>query len=117
MHITGAIRFFHLTEDGIACNGAGLRVGRVHLLEPDPAKARGWRVRPHADLNLDLSLRYRLPVDVAGKSRRLNVIADALERGDFAIAQIGALLLQLPDPPPLAKGLTPTRHGNSPRGF
>ena len=105
MQFPGATRVFHLSEDGITCDGAGLRVGGVDLLEPDPARARGLIARPDADLNLELSLRYRLPVDVVGKSHGLNRIADALERGDLALAQIGALLLQMPDPPALGKAL------------
>jgi len=105
LQFPGATRVFHLCEAGIACDGAGLRVGGVDLLEPDPVRARGWRARPDADLNLELSARYRLPVDVVGKSHGLNRIADALERGDLALAQIGALLLQMPDPPALGKAL------------
>lgn len=105
MQIPGATRVFHLSEDGFACDRAGLRVGGVGLLEPDPAKASGWRVRPNGGLNLELSLRCRLPVDVVGKSGALASVARALERDDLAIAQIGALLLQFPDPPALAKVL------------
>jgi hypothetical protein len=48
-------QIFQALRTGIACDSAGLRVGGVDLLEPDPAKARGWRARPDADLNLELS--------------------------------------------------------------
>ena len=105
MRMPDATRIFKLSDDGVACDRAGLRVGGVDLLEPDPAKERGFRARPDADLDRELSLRYRMPIDASCKSSSVAGIALALERGDLAIAQIGALLLQFPDPPPLAKAL------------
>ncbi len=62
-----------------------------------------WDVRPIDDLNRDLSACYGLPVETASKRAGFAVVAKALERGEIALAQIAAVLLQLPDPPPLAK--------------
>jgi hypothetical protein len=55
-----------------------------------------FRPRPVADLNRDLSRRYGLPVDLSTKTGGLEVIAEALNRGDFIHAHIATLHLQIP---------------------
>jgi hypothetical protein len=62
-----------------------------------------WTVRPIDDLNRELSARYGLPIDAATKREGFAAVAKALERGDLALAQIAAVLLQFPDPRSLAK--------------
>jgi hypothetical protein len=62
-----------------------------------------WTVRPAAELDNELTARYRLPVTVAAKAGALALIASALNRGDLAIAAIATVQMRFPDPPPLAK--------------
>ena len=62
-----------------------------------------WAVRPLAELNDELTARYRLPVDVAAKAGALALVANALNRGDLAMAAIATVQMQFPDPPDLAK--------------
>ena len=51
-------------------------------------------------LRLELSRRYGLSLDFAAKRSGLEAVARALRCGETARAQIAALLLKLPDPPP-----------------
>jgi len=101
-----ATRTFGLRPGGVDVGRDGLFVGSVPLLW----RARGlggrevWSVRPQSELDDELTARYGLPVDVAAKAGGLASIARALDRGDFALAGIAALLLQFPDPPLLEKG-------------
>jgi hypothetical protein len=102
-------RWFHLSEQhahGVSCNEKGVFVGAVPLIEPchGCAGLKKFQPRPVADLNRDLSERYGLPLDLSTKTGALAAIAQALSRGDMIHAQIVTLHLQIPDPPPLAKG-------------
>ena len=99
-----AAREFQLTEEGVACSVDGLAIGGVALLARSaPRPSARWSVRPLADLDAELSARYGLTVDVSSKVAGVAVVARALDKGDIALAQIAALLLQFPDPPELAK--------------
>ena len=99
------LRRFALSADrdrgGVSCNPQGVFVGDVPLLESRNGR---WAVRPVAELNNELSACYRIPVDIAAKLGALTLIANALNRGDMAMAAIAAVQMQFPDPPPLAKG-------------
>ena len=94
-------RFFRLSEAGVRCGPDGVSVGPTALVVRAGA---GWAARPRAELEAELSDLYGLPIDLAGRDDRLAGIARALERGEPALAAIGALLLRFPDPPSLAKG-------------
>lgn len=61
-------------------------------------------MRIFSELNSELTSCYRLPIDIAAKANALALIASALNRRDFAMAAIAAVQMQIPDPPPLAKG-------------
>ena len=100
------LRLFRLSNEGVRCDPGGLFVGGEPVLERPPAPGGGlaWTVIPADRLNRDLSARYGFPVDLATKRAGLAGVARALERGDLARAQVGALLLRFPDPPPLVKG-------------
>jgi hypothetical protein len=90
-------RCFRLRPGVIECDADGLRVGGVALLARD---ARGaWTRRDGSGLNRELSKLYGLPLDCERKGRALDAVAAALTNGELARAQIGALLLRLPDPP------------------
>jgi hypothetical protein len=104
---TPAAREFRLTRDGVRCGEVGLGVGGVALLErsSSPSGAPKWGVRSHDDIERELSARYGLTIEMGRKAGGLACVAAALNRGDVALAQIAALLLQFPDPPPLAKGI------------
>jgi hypothetical protein len=98
-------RFFRLNVDGVRCDERGLFVGGAPTLERSarPGGRESWKTRPAAALNRDLEACYGFPVDASAKQGGLTVVAEALERGDLALAQITALLLQFPDPPSLTK--------------
>jgi hypothetical protein len=61
-----------------------------------------WAARDERDLGGDLSRVYGFPVDVRAKLSGFATVASALQSRDIAKAQIAALLLRLPDPPPPA---------------
>ena len=90
-------RNFRLRPGAIECDADGLRVGGVALLARDAKGA--WKRRDGGELNRGLSKLYGLPLDCERKGRALDAVAAALTNGELARAQIGALLLQLPDPP------------------
>ena len=90
-------------SEGVSCDARGVSVGGVPLLQPPGASNPFWSVRQLGELNKDLSVRYRLRIDIASKSSSLALIAAALNRGDIAMAAIAAVQMQMPDPPPLAK--------------
>ena len=94
------LRAFSLSEVQnhacVTCNQNGVFVGCIPLLK----KADGfWKPRSIAELNNELTNCYRLPVDIASKVDALALIASALNRGDFALAAIATVHMQIPDPP------------------
>jgi hypothetical protein len=98
------LREFRLSSkpgQGVRCDTDGAFVGAVPLLDRNGDK---WESRHGVELSKALSRVYGLPVDVTPKRGGLSVIAKALNDGDVARAQIGALFLHLPDPLPLKKG-------------
>jgi hypothetical protein len=101
-----AMRMFILRPEGVRCEADGLFVGAVPLLRRarDSHGREHWSPRPAAELDNELTARYGLPISVIAKASRLASVARALDRGDLALAGIGAVLLQFPDPPPLEKG-------------
>jgi hypothetical protein len=90
-------RYFRLRPGRIERDTGGLRVGGVALLARD-AKG-GWARRDEGDLSRELSKLYGFPLDVVRMRRGVDAVAAALGNRELARAQIGALLLQLPDPP------------------
>jgi hypothetical protein len=79
----------------------GLFVGNVPLLQKRIA-ARDlatWGVRSIAEINNELTACYRLPVDISSKANALALVANALNRGDWATAAIAAVQMRLPNPP------------------
>jgi hypothetical protein len=102
-------RWFRLSAkrdaNGLFCDRDGLFVSDIPLLEK-VSKAHGgdeWQPRDPTTLDDELSDRFGLPVDTAKKIAGITAVARALNKGDLARAQIVALQLQIPDPPPLAK--------------
>jgi hypothetical protein len=50
-------------------------------------------------------MHYGLPIDMSSKTGGLRAIANALNEGNVPRAQIGTVLLGIPDPPQLSKGI------------
>ncbi|MEJ0064609.1 MAG: hypothetical protein WDM85_03610 [Caulobacteraceae bacterium] len=97
---------FRLSETagaGVRCDARGLFVGDIPLLER--VGGTSWRPRRVDDLDRELSASYGLPIALEAKSRGLAATALALGNGELAKAQITALFLRLPDPPPLTKSV------------
>lgn len=86
--------------EGIHCDAGGAFVGSEPLLKWSNGT---WKVQDNGELSDRLSALYRVPVDFAEKSGALCAVARALNDGDIARAQLIALHMQLPEPPPLAK--------------
>lgn len=89
--------------EGVWCDADGVFVGGVPLLHSPRAEQQYWTARPAAEINEELTARYRLPIDIASRAGALALIAAALNRGDLAIAAIATVQMQFPDPPPLGK--------------
>ncbi len=93
-----ASRSHHLpTRRGaLECDAQGLRVAGVALL----AKTRfgRWVTRPQTRSGPRSRISDGVGIDADAKMGGLNVVAEALNRGEIARAQIAALLLKLPDP-------------------
>jgi hypothetical protein len=92
-----AVRTFRLSRGGIECDEQGLRVGGRALLARN--KRGAWKARDERDLGHDLSHVYGFRVDARAKMAGFGVVANSLQDGNLAKAQIAALLLQLPNPP------------------
>jgi hypothetical protein len=89
----------------ISCGPHGVFVGDVALLKQMPRtnETGEWIARPVAELNSELTDRYRLPIDVSSKAGALALIANAFNCCDLALAAIATVQMQFPDPPSLAK--------------
>lgn len=105
---------FRLRPGAVDCDGEGLRIAGYDLLSrrTDAASRPTYGLAPIEALEERLWRAYGYKVSAAGKLRGLQVVADALSKGEIARAQIAALLLRLPDPdaalgsaPALAKRL------------
>jgi len=89
-------RIFRLRVGSVECDAQGPRVANVPLLVKE--EAIGWRPRPASEITSALTSIFAVPIDVSLKLRGLAAVADALNQGDIARAQIATLLLKLPDP-------------------
>ena len=92
---------YSLRAGAVECDKNGLRVAGVALLARAPGcnKATSWQQVPFAELERDLQRVYEAPITVVKKVVGLKVVAQALNNGEIARAQIAAFLLKLPDPP------------------
>ena len=92
--------------DSVSFDAQGVFVGGVPLLRSAHVGTERsiLTVRQIAELNDELTTRYRLPIDASSKLGALALIAKALSRGDLAMAAIATVQMQFPNPPCLAKG-------------
>ena len=56
------------------------------------------------EINVALAKIYGVGVDIGAKSRGLTTVAEALNAGELARAQIAMLFLHLPEPPTVGAG-------------
>jgi hypothetical protein len=103
------IHQFHLSppgNGGIFCDERGAFVGAVPMLARTRKNGKDeWQPRDGDDLSQEMSAQYGLPIDMSSKRGGLTAIAKALNEGDGARAQIATVLLGIPDPPSLSKGV------------
>jgi hypothetical protein len=91
---------FRLRDDAVQCDREGFRIAGWQLLlrDQDAPSHSKYRLPPIEDLEGQLRRIYGYKVSGASKLAGLQAVADALNRGEVARAQITALLLKLPDP-------------------
>jgi len=103
MVVMPRLRTFRLSlsrdDSGVSCNAQGFFARAIPLLE----RHGSWTARPIDRLNTELTACCRLPIDVSAKKGALALIANAFNRGDFAMAAIAAVQMQFLDPPGLGK--------------
>lgn len=102
------IREFHLSLPGkgrgVSCDGEGAFVGAIPVLNRSRKDGKDeWRPRDCGQLSEQIGRHYGLPIDISSKTGGLRAIANALNEGDVARAQIATVLLGIPDPPRLSK--------------
>ena len=108
MQLHPILRFFRLAEGGVSCGPGGLFVGGAPMLRRAHSNdGDAWTPRPVSERDDALAEVYGLPIGSAAKQDRLAAVARALDRGDLALALIGAVLLRFPDPPTLTKDAPP----------
>lgn len=90
---------------GVCCDANGAYVDSIPLLKRVNNGAP-WEARDCEELSADFSSRFGLPIDVTAKAAGLAAIARALNAGEVARAQLIALFLRFPSPPPLAKSVS-----------
>jgi hypothetical protein len=92
------MKAYRLAHGAVECNDRGLFVGGVALLKRLDANA-GFKPRAIEAINGELSRRYGAPIDAGSKLKGVEFVGSCLGRGELPLAQIGALMLRLPDPP------------------
>jgi hypothetical protein len=102
-------REFHLSPPGkglgVSRDADGAYIGAIPILHRlEKTGSDEWRLRDCGEISEQLSLHYGLPIDMTSKIGGLRTIANALNKGDLARAQIATVLLGISDPPQLAKG-------------
>lgn len=100
-------REFYLSprgRGGVSCDADGAFVGAIPILKRLQKDGReAWHLRDCEELSEELYTQYGLPIDISSKTGGLTAIANALNDGDVARAQIATILLAIPDPPQLSK--------------
>ena len=95
-----SLNFFRLRNGAVECDEEGLRIAGADLLEKRVVGTRTfWRVGPLSVVENSLMHAYGQKIDAGRKLGALRAVANALEAGDVALAQVAALMLRLPDPP------------------
>jgi hypothetical protein len=91
---------------GISCDTSGVFIGTIPVLKRSRENGEEhWEPRDSEWLSEFVSTEFGIPVDLSSKMGGLNAISRALNDGDVARAQIATVLLGIPDPPQLSKGI------------
>jgi hypothetical protein len=99
------VREFRLSPQGVSCDENGAFLAAIPLLKRSHANGKDrWQPIDSEQLSEQISSRFGLPIDMSSKMGGLETIADALNAGNVARAQIATVLLGIPDPPTLLKG-------------
>ena len=102
------IREFRLSPPGsgrgVSCDTNGAFIGSVPLLKRSNIHGKDrWEPHNCQQLSKQLSSELGLPIDLSSKMGGLKAISNALNEGEVARAQVAAVLLAIPEPPPLRK--------------
>jgi hypothetical protein len=102
------IHEFHLSPPGrgrgVSCDANGAFVGDIPLLKRSLINGRErWEPRDSGELSKAIGASFGVPIDMSSKMGGVRAIANALNDGDLARAQIATVLLAIPDLPDLAK--------------
>jgi hypothetical protein len=89
-------RTYRLRSGGVECGADGFTVAGLPLLRR--AESGEWAPRPSSEIERALTGVYRAAIDPSGKVRGLRVVAEALNVGELARAQVATLLLKILDP-------------------
>ena len=103
------VREFRLSPPGsglgISCDANGVFVGSVALLRRSDARGKErWEPRDSRPLSSQVASELGLPIDFSSKADGLKAIANALNEGNVARAQIATVLLAIPDPSRISNG-------------
>ncbi len=91
---------------GISCDASGAFIGSLPLLKRIRRLGEEfWVPRDCAELSKEIGVVWNLPVEFASRAGGLNAIANALNDGDIARAQIATVLLAIPEPPARIEGI------------
>lgn len=101
------LREFRLSpsgKSGVSCDADGAFVGAIPVLDRLQKDGKDeWQPRDCNELSDEMGESYGLPIDMSSKAGGLKAIANALNDGDVARAQIATVLLGIPDLLPLSK--------------
>lgn len=102
------IHEFHLSPPGegrgVSCDANGAFVGDIPLLKRSIVDGRErWEPRECGELSKAIGASFGLPIDMSAKLGGVRAIANALNDGDVARAQIATVLLGIPELPDLSK--------------
>jgi hypothetical protein len=101
-------RLSRLRTNGVSCDADGAFVGAIPLLNRlQKGDKDAWHPRESEELSEQISGLYGLPIDMSSKTGGLKAIANALNKGDVARAQIATVLLGIPNVPPPSKDARP----------
>lgn len=86
---------------GVSCDEEGAFIGTIPLLKRSLMHGKDrWEPRDCGELSKQLGKQFGLPIDISSKIGGIKAISNALNEGNVARAQIAAVLLGIPDPPP-----------------
>lgn len=89
---------------GVSCDANGAFVGHIPLLKRAIVNGQErWEPRECGALSKAIGATFGLPIDMASKMGGVRAIANALNEGDVARAQIATVLLGVPELPDLSK--------------